>query len=149
LEAIDIEDAHRWALDRAGGSSLGRVAIVAVHVLVAVLLGLAVGACDLATIAPAARTLEGLGVEFREQPAPPGFDQEATLDRIRREYGVGLDRAPDTVTYGVATCIDPGCFSDAGAGPLPVWLIEWKPDQGAASVSLLVDAATGVLLRYE
>ena len=127
-----------------------RVALVIRNALATILLLLVVGACDFATVAPASpRIIEGLGVEFRAQPAPPGFDQEATLDRIRREYGVGSDRAPDAVTYGVATCIDTGCFGDAGSGPLPVWLIEWEPDQGAASVRLLVDAATGVLLRYE
>ena len=90
-------------------------------------------------------------MEFQEQPAPPGFDQEATLQRIRLEFGVGVDRAPDAVTYGSARCLsDPNCFgNDLGAGPLHVWLIEWRPDQGAGSGTLLVDATTGALLRYE
>lgn len=80
---------------------MGRVIDVARHVLAAVLLVLAMGACELVNIAPASRTLEGLGVEFQQQPAPAGFDQEATLDRIRLEYGVGVDRPPDAVTYGI------------------------------------------------
>jgi hypothetical protein len=129
--------------------------------LASVLLAIAVGACNVAPIPPATqtlapiasatRTLEGLGVEFQEQPSPAGFDQEATLKRIRLEFGVGLDRAPDVVTYGLAGCIDPGCFGDdLGSGPLHVWLIEWEDDQAADSgVRLLVDAATGALIRFE
>ena len=128
---------------------MGRALIAARHVLVAVLLAVSMSACDLANVEPASRTLEGLGVEFQQQPAPAGFDQAATLDRIRLEYGVGVDEPPDAVTYGMAVCIDPGCFGDAGGGPLRVWLIEWTPDQAAGSSRLLVDAATGVLLRYE
>ena len=119
--------------------------------LASVLLAIAVGACNLVPVAPATRTLEGLGVEFQAEPAPPRFDQEATLRRIGLEYGVGLDRAPDAVTFGTATCIDPGCFGDdLGPGPLRVWLIEWNDDQAADSGGrLLVDATNGALIRFE
>jgi hypothetical protein len=134
-----------------GGSSVGRATILALHVLGGVLLALVVGGCSLAPIAPTTQTLKGLDVEFQEQPAPPGFDQEGTLKRIRLEYGVGSDRAPDAVTYGVARCLtDPDCFgNDKQAGPSLVWLIEWNPDVPGESRRLLIDASTGALLRFE
>ena len=119
--------------------------------LASVVLAIAVGACNLVPVAPATRTLEGMGVELQAEPAPPGFDQEATLKRIGLEFGVGLDRPPDAVTFGTARCIDPGCFgNDLGAGPLRVWLIEWNDDQAADSgARLLIDATTGALIRFE
>jgi hypothetical protein len=156
-----------WAAPRAGASvpkawhgacfqalvsSLyGGDVIVTRHALAAVLVAVAVGACEFAPSPQAPQTLEGLGVEFQAQPPPGDLDLEATLRRIRLEFGVGLDRAPDAVTFGTARCLsDPACFGDVGSGPLRVWLIEWDDDQGADSGGrLLVDATSGALLRFE
>ena len=79
---------------------------------------------------------------------PDGVSAEQAVDAVRYA-GFAVDRPPERVQFGTATCrrqaaclgIGPETYTSAQA-----WLIEWSPRAGGASATFVVDAVTGEIL---